>query len=144
MEREQIRVVAAELEQDGLFLITQRRAGAIFPNLWEFPSGRVEAGESDEEALRRELIERLDAEIEVGDVSLFIHHDYEGYSIDFCVYRCRLLSSENEIRALRVQQWRWVPVQEMGNYDFPPADAESIRLLLERSEEAQEGGGGAP
>ena len=135
-EREQIRVVAAELERDGLFLITQRRAGAIFPNLWEFPSGRVEAGESDEEALRRELTERLDAEIEVGEISLFIHHDYEGYSIDFYVYRCRLLSPESEIHARRVQQWRWVPVQEMGNYDFPPADAESIRLLLERSEES--------
>ena len=62
-----IRLVAAVIEHDGRYLITQRRATAVLPGLWEFPGGRVEDGESDDEALRRELRERLGAEVEVKD-----------------------------------------------------------------------------
>ena len=61
-QKKGIRVVAAEVEHEGRFLITQRRPNAMLPLLWEFPSGRVEEGESDEEALRREL-RTLDARL---------------------------------------------------------------------------------
>jgi len=128
-QKKGIRVVAAEVEHDGRFLITQRRPNAMLPLLWEFPSGRVEEGESDEEALRRELMERLGVEADVGKLSMFIKHDYPDYALDFCVYRCQLLTKE--IRALRVAAWRWVTPAEMDHYDFPPADAETIRQLLE-------------
>ena len=128
-QKKGIRVVAAEVEHEGRFLITQRRPNAMLPLLWEFPSGRVEEGESDEEALRRELKERLGVDAEVGKLSMFIKHDYPNYALDFCVYRCQLLT--DEIKALRVAAWRWVTPAEMDHYDFPPADALTIRQLLD-------------
>lgn len=128
-EKQNIRVVAAEIERDGAFLITQRRAEAVLPLLWEFPSGKVEPGESDEEALARELVERLGVRVEVGKLSMFIKHEYADYALDFCVYRCTLL--DETISKRRVRDWRWVPPSEMDRYEFPPADAQTIRSLLE-------------
>lgn len=128
-EKQNIRVVAAEIERDGAFLITQRRAEAVLPLLWEFPSGKVEPGESDEEALARELVERLGVRVEVGKLSMFIKHEYADYALDFCVYRCTLL--DETISKRRVRDWRWVPPSEMDQYEFPPADAQTIRSLLE-------------
>lgn len=127
--RENIRVVAAEIERDGRFLITQRRPTAVLPLLWEFPSGRVEAGESDEVALLREIHERLEADVKVGRLSMFIKHEYEDYDLDFCVYRCELLSDGLSRR--RVHDWRWVTPLEMDAYEFPPADARTVKALLE-------------
>ncbi len=124
-----IRVVAAEIEREGAFLITQRRPMATLPLLWEFPSGRVEAGEADEAALVREIRERMDVEVRVGKLSMFIKHEYEDYSLDFCVYRCELIT--DNIRPRRVHDWRWVRPSEMDQYEFPPADAQTIEKLLQ-------------
>jgi 8-oxo-dGTP diphosphatase len=124
-----VRVVAAEIEQDGKYLITQRRPEAILPLLWEFPSGRVEDGESDEAALKREIMERLGVEIAVAELSMFIKHEYETYALDFCVYRCTLVTKE--ITAKGVHACKWVTPSEMGDYEFPPADAQTISKLLE-------------
>ena len=124
-----IRVVAAEIQRDGCYLITQRRPTAILPLLWEFPSGRVEDGESDEDALMREIDERLGVQVSVSELSMFIKHEYEDYVLDFCVYSCTL-ESEN-IQAKRVHDWRWVSPTEMDHYEFPPADAQTIQKLLE-------------
>ena len=128
-EMQCIRVVAAEIEQDGRYLITQRRPTATLPLLWEFPSGRVEDGETDEAALIREIREEMDIEIEVGKLSMFIKHEYAEYTVDLCVYQCRLISES--IRARRVHDWRWVAPAEMDQYEFPPADAQTIAMLLD-------------
>ncbi|MCK6570365.1 (deoxy)nucleoside triphosphate pyrophosphohydrolase [Myxococcota bacterium] len=127
-EKKCIRVVAAEIERDGRFLITQRRPTATLPLLWEFPSGRVEPGERDEDALVREIREEMDIEVRVGKLSMFIKHEYDEYSIDLCVYRCELVS-EN-IKPRKVHDWRWVGPDEMDQYEFPPADAQTIEKLL--------------
>lgn len=126
--KQSIRVVAAEIERDGRFLITQRRPTAVLPLLWEFPSGKVEAGERDTDALVREIRERMDVEVSVGKLSMFIKHEYEDYTIDFCVYRCELMT--DDIRPQRVHDWRWVKPTEMDQYEFPPADAQTIQQLL--------------
>ena len=128
MVEKTIRVVAAEIERDGQYLITQRRPEAMLPLLWEFPSGKVEEGESDAEALKREIQERLGAEIEVAELSMFIKHEYETYALDFCVYRCTLVSPS--VTAKAVHDWKWVTPAEMGDYEFPPADAQTIGKLL--------------
>lgn len=127
-EKKCIRVVAAEIERDGRFLITQRRPTAILPLLWEFPSGRVEEGEDDETALVREIRERMDVEVSVGKLSMFIKHEYEDYTLDFCVYRCVLVT--DTIRAARIHDFRWVNPNEMDQYEFPPADFQTIEKLL--------------
>lgn len=123
-----IRVVAAEIERDGKFLITQRRPTASLPLLWEFPSGKVEPGETDAEALIREISEEMDIEIRVGKLSMFIKHDYPAYTIDLCVYRCELLSED--VKSVKVHDWRWVKPSEMDQYEFPPADAQTIEQIL--------------
>ena len=127
-EKKCIRVVAAEIERDGRFLITQRRPTATLPLLWEFPSGRVEDNETDEDALIREILEEMDIDVRVGKLSMFIKHEYPEYAVDLCVYRCELLSEE--IKSRRVHDWRWVTPVEMDQYEFPPADAQTIEILL--------------
>src|SRR6476659_2350940 len=87
-----IRVVAAVVAKEGRYLITQRRPSAVLPLLWEFPGGRVEAGESDQEALKRELRERLDAEIAVRQLISYVSHPYEHYTIELYLYECALVS----------------------------------------------------
>jgi 8-oxo-dGTP diphosphatase len=126
--RRKIRVVGAMIEQDGCYLITQRPPAATFPLLWEFPGGRVEPGETDQAALARELREEMGIGVEVADRSIHVEHAYENYDIDFCVYRCRLVSGP--IRNLRVHAHRWVRPEELDQYEFPPADEKSIAKLL--------------
>jgi 8-oxo-dGTP diphosphatase len=132
MSRRYIRVVGAMLEkEEGRYLITQRRASASLPLLWEFPGGRVEEGESDEEALARELDELLGIQVQVGERMMHLHHQYPHYDIEFSVYRCGLASPESEIRHLRVNEHRWVTLAEMSRYQFPEADARTLEKLLD-------------
>lgn len=122
-------VVAALLERDGRYLITQRRPDARLPLLWEFPGGRVEPGESDAEALGRELRERLGCEVEVGDLVLHVTHHYDGYCVELWVHRCTLLRGEPV--PLKVHDVRWVDLDDLGSYPFPCADQETVDALLE-------------
>ena len=124
-----IRVVAAMIEKDGKYLITQRRPTATLPLLWEFPGGRVEEGESDEAALARELKEEMEIELAVGDRVIHVQHSYPHYDIDFRVYRCRLL--KDEINHKKVHDHRWVTPQEMDKYELPAADEKTVARLLD-------------
>src|ERR1044071_3471041 len=85
-----IRVVAAVISKGDKYLITQRRETAVCPLLWEFPGGRVEAGEDDRAALRREIKERLEADIEVGEKVGERRHEYVGYNVELVLYSARL------------------------------------------------------
>ena len=123
-----IRVVAALVERDGRYLITQRRETAVLPLLWDFPGGRVERGESDEAALAREVDERLGASVEVGQLISFVNHPYEKYAVDLYLYECTLLSDELHCRA--VKEYAWVTSNEMESYSFTPVDEASMSKLL--------------
>jgi 8-oxo-dGTP diphosphatase len=127
--RRKIRVVGAMIEREGKYLITQRPPTATLPLLWEFPGGRVEPGESDEEALARELREEMNIAVSVGDRVIHVEHAYEAYDIDFCVYRCALASGRIEHR--RVHDHRWVAPHELDDYEFPAADEKTIAKLLD-------------
>ena len=124
-----IRVVAAMIDRDGKYLITQRRPTATLPLLWEFPGGRVEEGESDEAALARELKEEMEIEVDVGDRVIHVQHSYPHYDIDFRVYRCKLTAGE--INHKKVHDHRWVSPQEMDQYEFPAADEKTVAQLLD-------------
>jgi len=126
--RRKIRVVGAMIEQEGKYLITQRPSTATLPNLWEFPGGRVEPGETDQAALARELEEEMGIGVAVADRVIHIEHAYDSYDVDFCVYRCHLL--RGPLRHLRVADHRWVRPDELDDYQFPPADERSIAKLL--------------
>lgn len=116
------------MERNGKYLITQRRPEAVLPLLWEFPGGRVEAGESDEAALCREMRERLDVEIQVGRHLATSVHDYEGYSVTLVVYQATLLSEK--VIPVRVNAFHWASSEEFDRYDFPPADQATMDRLL--------------
>jgi 8-oxo-dGTP diphosphatase len=124
-----IRVVSAVIEREGKYLITQRRSTAVLPGLWEFPGGRVEPGENDETALRRELFERIGVEVVVKAAIASRHHQYEGYAVDLNLYHAEL-APEHHPRALRVADFRWVASTEFDKYPFPAADQATTDLLL--------------
>ena len=124
-----IRVVAAVIGREGTYLITQRRATAVLPGLWEFPGGRAEEGETDEEALRREVNERLGVAITVQARIAHRVHQYEGYSVDLNLYQAELAPGA-EPRALRVADFRWVASADFDQYRFPAADQATTDLLL--------------
>ncbi|MGB8223901.1 MAG: (deoxy)nucleoside triphosphate pyrophosphohydrolase [Polyangiales bacterium] len=127
-EMKTIRVVAALVERDGRYLITQRRDTAVLPSLWDFPGGRVEDDESDEAALVREVDERLGARVAVGQLISFVNHPYDKYAVDLYLYECRLLSPQLHCRA--VKDYAWVTSEEMESYSFTPVDEASMSKLL--------------
>jgi 8-oxo-dGTP diphosphatase len=123
-----IRVVAAVLEKEGRYLITQRRATAVLPLMWEFPGGRVEGDETDASALKREVRHRLGAEIEVGKLISFVSHPYDHYVVDLFLYECSLASGALEAR--NVAAFVWATSSEFDQYPFTPADEASMNKLL--------------
>ncbi|MAY79622.1 MAG: NUDIX hydrolase [Deltaproteobacteria bacterium] len=126
-EKPHIRVVAGRIERDGCYLITQRMPHAVLPLLWEFPGGRVEAGESDADALARELLENLNVRSTVDGLSMHVEHEYERYFLDLMVYRVDIL---DEPKAVLVNDFRWVAPEEFGDYPFPGADQQTVEALL--------------
>ncbi|HCF57627.1 MAG TPA: 8-oxo-dGTP diphosphatase MutT [Myxococcales bacterium] len=127
--RRKITVVGAMIERNGKYLITQRMPTATLPLLWEFPGGRVEPGETDSQALARELKEEMDIRVEVGEQAMHVQHAYPDYDIDFRVYRCRLLGGE--IRHIKIHEHRWVAAEDLDDYEFPSADQKTLEQLLE-------------
>jgi 8-oxo-dGTP diphosphatase len=121
--------VAALVEDgSGRVLITQRRPQAFMPLKWEFPGGKVESGETDPEALSREIREELGVEIEVGNHFMGQLHSYPEFDIDFHVYSCRI--SSGEIARIAVHDFRWVQAADLGEYEFPPADLPTVAQLI--------------
>lgn len=124
-----VRVVAAVIEHDGKYLITQRRSTAVLPLMWEFPGGRVETTESDADALQREVRHRLGVEVRVGQLISFVSHPYERYTVDLYLYECQLAGGEPA--PLAVSAFRWVTSAEFDQYPFTPADEASMTKLLD-------------
>ena len=114
--------------EEGCYLITQRPPHATMPLLWEFPGGRAEDSESDEDALARELLEEMGIEVEVGDQAMCVEHVYPEYEIDFRVYHVQIRGGR--IEHIRVHDHRWVRPEELDHYEFPGADARSMDMLL--------------
>jgi 8-oxo-dGTP diphosphatase len=123
-----IRVVAAEIARDGRYLITQRAPKAVLPLLWEFPGGRVEDGEADHGALRREIHEKFGIDPTVGELTLDVVHEYPEYTVVLRVYRCTVDS--DEFPHAHVHAYRWVAPDEFDGYEFPGADQETIDQLV--------------
>jgi 8-oxo-dGTP diphosphatase len=112
----------------GRYLITQRRSMAVLPDLWEFPGGRVETGETDAQALAREIHERLGVQVEVGQMISFVSHPYEHYTVDLYLYECKLMT--HALRAKGVQAFQWIGSDQFDLYEFAPADEASMSKLL--------------
>jgi 8-oxo-dGTP diphosphatase len=123
-----IRVVAAVIAKDDRYLVTQRRPTAVLPLLWEFPGGKVEVGETDLEALKRELKHRVGVEVEPGAQISSVSHTYDHYTVELHLYDCRITRGEPE--AVNVHQFRWVESDQFDRLPFTPADEASMSKLL--------------
>lgn len=123
-----IRVVAAVIHDGDRYLITQRRETAVLAGMWEFPGGRVEDGEEDHDALAREMNERLNAEVTVGELISFVSWPYEKYTVDLYLYECALQTDELTCQA--VADYKWATSDEFDGFQFTPADEASMNALL--------------
>jgi 8-oxo-dGTP diphosphatase len=123
-------VTAAVVERDGRFLVTRRQKGVHLEGYWEFPGGKCDAGETHAACLARELREELDAAARIDDEIFTTTHAYPDRRVELHFLRCEL---EGEPRPQLGQEMRWVPREELATLEFPPADAELIRLLIRKA-----------
>ena len=119
----------ALLDSEGAVLIAKRPAGRPLAGLWEFPGGKVEAGEKPEDALIRELREELGIEIAAGDLTplTFASHAYPDFHLLMPVYLCR--QWRGKVTAHEGQDLLWVRPDALRRYDMPPADEPLKRAL---------------
>ena len=120
-------VVAALIWRKDTFLICQRPAHKARGLLWEFVGGKVEPGETGEEALVRECREELDVTLSVGEVFTEVTHVYPDLTVHLTLYHAVI--AEGEPRTLEHNDLRWITVDEIDGYDFCPADEEIITRL---------------
>jgi 8-oxo-dGTP diphosphatase len=123
-------VVAAVVEEDDAFLVTRRPQGVHLAGLWEFPGGKIDPAESHADALRREMREELDTDVDVRDLVFHTTHIYPERAVALFFYNCVLRQAP---RPLLGQEMRWVKRSELATLGFPPADEELIKRLAEPS-----------
>ena len=121
-----IEVVASIIRDDeGRIFATQRGYGE-WKDWWEFPGGKIEPGESRQQALRREIREELAAEIEVGELLRTIDYDYPAFHLTMHCFLCRLTGS---VTLLEHEAARWLAPSELTSVHWLPADIELIDSL---------------
>ena len=123
--------VAVIWDDRGRILIDRRRQEGLLGGLWEFPGGKVEAGETVVECVRREIKEELDLDVEVGPWLLDVDHAYSHFRITLHVYHCRYLGGTP--KPLECDEIRWVEPSELEDFPFPKANTKIIAALPERS-----------
>lgn len=120
-------VVAALIWQEGRFMICQRPAHKARGLLWEFVGGKVDPGETTEEALIRECREELDIAVSVGDIFTQVIHEYPDILIRLTLFHCTI--SEGEPKLLEHKDLKWILPTEIPQYDFCPADKDILALI---------------
>ncbi|HEX7729535.1 MAG TPA: (deoxy)nucleoside triphosphate pyrophosphohydrolase [Terracidiphilus sp.] len=121
-------VAAALIVRAGEVLICQRRPDQPMALQWEFPGGKIEAGESAEQALKRELDEELGINATIGQRVTHIRHNYRhGGAVDLQFFAVQ--EFEGEVQNRIFQQFKWVKLEELPNYEFLAADRGLIRDL---------------
>lgn len=121
-----IEVVAAVIIRDGRVLATERGYGE-WKDWWEFPGGKMEAGESREEALAREIGEELDMRIEVGRLLTTVETDYPAFRLTMHCFLCRMAGHGPTL--LEHEAARWLAADELNSVKWLPADQEVVALL---------------
>ena len=120
-------VVAALIWDGDKFMICQRPAHKARGLLWEFVGGKVEPGETKEQALIRECQEELAVTLEVGDVFMDVVHEYPDLTVHLTLFHARI--AEGVPQKLEHNDIRWITVGEIDEYAFCPADEEILRRL---------------
>ena len=122
-------VVAALIWQGDKFMICQRPAYKARGLLWEFVGGKVEPGETKEQALIRECKEELDILLSVGDVFMDVVHEYPDLTVHLTLFNALIV--EGEPQKLEHNDIKWITPGEIPNYEFCPADGEILKKIIE-------------
>ncbi len=121
-----IRVVAAVIKDGDRIFATQRGYGE-FKGGWEFPGGKIEEGETPQEALAREIREELDTVIEVGELIHTVEYDYPGFHLSMDCFRCSIVSGTPVLK--EAEDARWLTADTIDSVDWLPADVEVVEIL---------------
>ena len=122
----QIEVVAAIIHHDGAYFATQRGYGE-FEGMWEFPGGKIEPGESREDALKREIQEELGVDIYIKELLCTTEYDYPTFHLTMHCYLCSVASGEIELREHKSAQW--LTAETLDTVEWLPADKKIIAKL---------------
>ncbi len=125
-----IHVCAAVIRKNGKVLLCSRPDGKHLEGMWEFPGGKVDAGETDGKCLRREIKEELSLDIFVADQIYRISHKYPDKEVDIRFYRAFTSDDNQKITAMDNQQYRWVEISDLMQMDIIPADAPFCEFLI--------------
>ena len=124
-----VRVAAAIIRSGDKIFATQRGYGE-FKDGWEFPGGKIESGETPQEALVREIWEELDTEIRVEEKIDCVEYDYPGFHLSMECFWARILSGELTLKEHEAA--RWLSREELDNVDWLPADLSLIEKIREQ------------
>lgn len=123
-----VRVVAAVIRKDDKIFATQRGYGE-FKDGWEFPGGKIEEGETPEQALAREIKEELDTEIQVGKLIDTIEYDYPSFHLSMDCFWCEIMQGGLELKEHEAA--RWLSKEELYSVDWLPADVGVVERVKE-------------
>lgn len=121
-----VRVVAAVILSNGKVFATQRGYGE-FKGKWEFPGGKIEDGESPQEALEREIKEELDTKIEVGEFIDTIEYDYPTFHLSMDCFACKIIKGDLTLK--EAEDSRWLTKDNIESVEWLPADASIIEKI---------------
>jgi mutator protein MutT len=119
--------VAVIWNQAGQILIDRRKVGGTMGGLWEFPGGKIEAGETVAECIAREIREELAIEISVGAQLISIEHTYSTFQLTAIVHHCQHLSGIPQ--PIESEEVRWINASDLNDYQFPAANDAIIRAI---------------
>lgn len=126
-------VVAALIWREGRFMICQRPVTKTRALEWEFVGGKVEAGETLQQALVRECIEEIGVEITVNDIFMEVDHTYPDVTIHLTLFNAELKPGD-EPKRLEHNDIRFITTAEIGQYEFCPADTEILKKIVEETD----------
>ena len=131
-EKKNVTTVAGIIEnENGEYLCSLRDKGKYeyVSYKWEFPGGKLEAGETNEQALARELMEELNIKVQIGDFFYQVEHEYPDFFLHMAVYKCKLVSHDLQMNVHK--DLKWLKPSEMLDLDWAAADLPVVQKFVE-------------
>ena len=130
-KKQRSRVVAAVIQRGSRFLCMKRSRGRYLytSERWEFPGGKVDTGETDHEALLREIKEEMDWDIYVGRKLATIDYDYPDFGVQLTAYLCRVAGTKNDFKLLEHLDYRWLTPDRFDQLNWTDADKQLIKAV---------------